>query len=123
MNTDKLKAGDFGDDVTRLHENLKTQGFSVSPEEERRKFFGPATREFFLEFKKETTCGVQGGSKQGPRSAPQGQNRNRGPPPPRRGGPGFRKPTGTAPPRRHSGDRYDPGNQPGSRPYRLEAEV
>jgi peptidoglycan hydrolase-like protein with peptidoglycan-binding domain len=45
MSTDKLNLGDFGDDVVRLHEKLKASGFEVSPEEVKRKFFGPATRD------------------------------------------------------------------------------
>lgn len=45
MSTDKLNVGDFGDNVARLHEKLKASGFEVSPEEVKRKFFGPATRD------------------------------------------------------------------------------
>lgn len=41
----RLDVGDMGDNVTRLHEFLRKQGFHVSPEEEKRKFFGPSTRE------------------------------------------------------------------------------
>src|SRR5690349_8770377 len=40
----KLTVGDIGDEVSRLHEDLKRSGFEVSPEEVKRKFFGPATR-------------------------------------------------------------------------------
>src|SRR5437016_544707 len=82
MNTDKLKVGDFGDDVTRLHENLKTQGFSVSPEEERRKFFGPATRETIWEFQKQHQLEVTGAVDQKTALALQGIIANAGPPPP-----------------------------------------
>jgi peptidoglycan hydrolase-like protein with peptidoglycan-binding domain len=44
MSTEKLNIGDFGDDVARLHEKLKARGFEVLPEEVKRKFYGPATR-------------------------------------------------------------------------------
>src|SRR5438094_464090 len=39
-----LNVGDFGDKVASLHEKLSKQGFDVSPEEVKRRFFGPATR-------------------------------------------------------------------------------
>ena len=45
MNSEKLNVGDFGDDVARLHEKIKARGFDVSPEEVKRKFYGPATRD------------------------------------------------------------------------------
>ncbi|WP_442939227.1 peptidoglycan-binding domain-containing protein [Nostoc sp.] len=41
----RLKTGDLGDDVARLHEQLALYGVDVSPEERKRKFFGPSTRE------------------------------------------------------------------------------
>ncbi|OQY99736.1 MAG: hypothetical protein B6D35_08675 [Candidatus Brocadia sp. UTAMX2] len=41
----RLDVGDIGDEVARLHENLKKNGFEISPEEVKRKFFGPSTRE------------------------------------------------------------------------------
>lgn len=44
MPAPKLSVGDVGDDVALLHENLTRSGFSVSPEEVKRKFFGPSTR-------------------------------------------------------------------------------
>jgi peptidoglycan hydrolase-like protein with peptidoglycan-binding domain len=52
MSSKKLNVGDFGADVTNLQENLKKHGFSVSAEEEKRKFFGPTTREAVGEFQK-----------------------------------------------------------------------
>jgi peptidoglycan hydrolase-like protein with peptidoglycan-binding domain len=52
MSSEKLNVGDFGDDVTHLHENLKKHGFDVSAEEVKRKFFGPTTREAVGEFQK-----------------------------------------------------------------------
>lgn len=52
MSAEKLNVGDFGDDVTHLHENLKKHGFDVSAEEVKRKFFGPTTREAVGEFQK-----------------------------------------------------------------------
>jgi peptidoglycan hydrolase-like protein with peptidoglycan-binding domain len=52
MGSKILSVGDFGDEVTKLHENLKNHGFKVSPEEEKRKFFGPTTREAVGEFQK-----------------------------------------------------------------------
>ena len=44
MPSQKLSVGDVGDDVAQLHQNLARSGFSVSPEEVKRKFFGPSTR-------------------------------------------------------------------------------
>jgi peptidoglycan hydrolase-like protein with peptidoglycan-binding domain len=52
MSSKKLTVGDIGDDVTHLQENLKKHGFNVSTEEEKRKFFGPTTREAVGEFQK-----------------------------------------------------------------------
>lgn len=40
----RLDVGDIGEEVTRLHENLKKNGFEISHEEVKRKFFGPSTR-------------------------------------------------------------------------------
>lgn len=44
MELSKLSIGDSGDEVTRLHERLALHGVEVSPEEQKRKFFGPSTR-------------------------------------------------------------------------------
>jgi len=44
MASTKLGTGDFGEDVARLHEALAQHGIEISPEERKRKFFGPATR-------------------------------------------------------------------------------
>lgn len=52
MEVPRLRVGDSGDEVARLHEMLKLQGVEVSPEEQKRKFFGPATREAVGEFQK-----------------------------------------------------------------------
>src|SRR5262245_12415628 len=45
MGTSKLNVGDFGSDVSQLHEKLKSRGFTVSDEEVKRKFYGPSTRD------------------------------------------------------------------------------
>ncbi len=60
MNPEKLNVGDFGDDVARLHENLKARGFDVSPDEVKRKFFGPATRDAVRECQTYYGLGVTG---------------------------------------------------------------
>lgn len=57
MESGKLSIGDFGDEVARLHETLSHQGFTVSSEEVKRKFFGPSTRETVREFQK--THGIE----------------------------------------------------------------
>src|SRR5438270_549400 len=44
MEIAKLKVGDSGDDVARLHETLARHGVEVSPEEQKRRLFGPSTR-------------------------------------------------------------------------------
>jgi phospholipase C len=56
----RLSVGHFGDDVVRLHESLKSQGFVVSEAEAKRKFFGPATRAVVLEFQKRQRLEVNG---------------------------------------------------------------
>jgi peptidoglycan hydrolase-like protein with peptidoglycan-binding domain len=43
MDPIKLNLGDFGEKVAQLHENLKQRGLQISPEEEKRSFFGPST--------------------------------------------------------------------------------
>lgn len=45
MYSEKLTVGNFGDEVVRLHENLKKHGLFVSEDEIKRKFFGPTTRD------------------------------------------------------------------------------
>jgi peptidoglycan hydrolase-like protein with peptidoglycan-binding domain len=47
-----MNVGDFGDDVARLHEKLRARGFDVPPEEVKRKFYGPATRDAVRECQK-----------------------------------------------------------------------
>jgi hypothetical protein len=64
MPSPPLAAGDIGGDVARLHENLKLHGLKVSPEEQRRKFFGPSTREAVTAFQK--TRGVKATGEVGP---------------------------------------------------------
>ncbi len=49
----RLDTGDFGDAIARLHESLRKQGFQVSPEEEKRKFFGPSTSEAVRAYQRE----------------------------------------------------------------------
>lgn len=49
---EKLKVGDFGDEVARLHEALRSLGFEVSVQETRRKFFGPDTRKAIQDYQK-----------------------------------------------------------------------
>src|SRR6266700_3883593 len=52
MASKKLNVGDFGDEVVRLHEDLKKGGIDVPTSETKRKFFGPATREAISELQK-----------------------------------------------------------------------
>jgi hypothetical protein len=52
MEVSRLRVGDSGDEVTRLHEKLKVRDVNVSPDEQRRKLFGPSTREAVREFQK-----------------------------------------------------------------------
>lgn len=52
MASKKLNVGDFGDEVARLHEDLKKGGIDVPASETKRKFFGPATREAISELQK-----------------------------------------------------------------------
>src|SRR5262245_51036794 len=52
MNGEKLSVGDSGDQVSRLHGNLKSHGLEISNEEIKRKFFGPSTRDAVGEFQK-----------------------------------------------------------------------
>lgn len=53
MSTIRLDVGKFGEEVTRLHESLKRHSLQVSPEEEKRKFFGPSTGDAVREYQKE----------------------------------------------------------------------
>jgi hypothetical protein len=45
MSGPRLRVGDFGDEVARLQESLQERGLTLSPDEQKRKFFGPTTRE------------------------------------------------------------------------------
>jgi peptidoglycan hydrolase-like protein with peptidoglycan-binding domain len=45
MLSEKLDTGSVGEEVARLQEALEARGFAVSPEEAKRKFFGPSTRD------------------------------------------------------------------------------
>lgn len=44
MNGMRLRVGDFGDEVASLHDRLKEYGLPISPDEQKRRFFGPSTR-------------------------------------------------------------------------------
>jgi len=50
MNLTGLGAGDFGDEVAWLHEELAKRGLDASVDEQKRKFFGPTTREAVRKF-------------------------------------------------------------------------
>lgn len=52
MMFDKLKIGDFGDEVARLHAALQSHGFDLPVHEINRKFFGPATRKALRDYQK-----------------------------------------------------------------------
>ncbi|MCI0721217.1 MAG: peptidoglycan-binding protein [Acidobacteria bacterium] len=52
MELPKLKVGDSGDEVARLQDRLEFHGVEVSPEERKRRFFGPSTREAISGFQK-----------------------------------------------------------------------
>ncbi len=52
MEFKRLRVGDSGDEVALLHERLNVHGVDVSPEEKKRNFFGPSTREALSEFQK-----------------------------------------------------------------------
>lgn len=56
----RLDVGDIGEEVTRLHETLKKNGFEISPEEMKRKFFGPSTREAVQKCQKKHGLSVTG---------------------------------------------------------------
>src|SRR5262249_26562691 len=58
MELSRLRAGDSGDEVARVHEKLKSHGLEVSNEEVKRKFFGPSTREAVAECQKRNALGV-----------------------------------------------------------------
>ncbi|MBK9316766.1 MAG: peptidoglycan-binding protein [Acidobacteria bacterium] len=52
MELPRLKVGDSGDEVARLQDRLELHGMEVSPEERKRRFFGPSTREAISGFQK-----------------------------------------------------------------------
>jgi len=52
MELSKLSVGDSGEEVSGLHEKLALHGVEVSPEEQKRKFFGPSTRAALAEVQK-----------------------------------------------------------------------
>jgi hypothetical protein len=54
MNGPRLRVGDFGEEVARLQESLQERGLTFSPEEQKRKFFGPTTREAVGKFQAAT---------------------------------------------------------------------
>src|SRR5688572_6463610 len=45
MSKTRLRVGDFGDAVAGLQERLRKEGLAISAEEQKRRFFGPTTRE------------------------------------------------------------------------------
>ncbi|MGH9958284.1 MAG: peptidoglycan-binding domain-containing protein, partial [Pyrinomonadaceae bacterium] len=55
-----LRIGDSGDEVARLHKRLELHDVGVSPEERKRKFFGPTTREAVCECQKRHGLEVTG---------------------------------------------------------------
>jgi hypothetical protein len=55
MEFKRLRVGDSGDEVAALHERLNLHGENVSPEEQKRKFFGPSTRRALSEFQKKNS--------------------------------------------------------------------
>jgi hypothetical protein len=55
MEFKRLRVGDSGDEVAALHERLNLHGANVSPEEQKRKFFGPSTRRALSEFQKKNS--------------------------------------------------------------------
>jgi peptidoglycan hydrolase-like protein with peptidoglycan-binding domain len=60
MDPIRLYVGDFGDAVARLHESLRKQGFQISSEEQKRKFFGPSTREVVRAYQRKHKLPVTG---------------------------------------------------------------
>src|SRR6266568_5470106 len=50
MDLTRLSVGDSGSKIARVHERLKTAGFTVPGDETRRMFFGPATRDAVLRY-------------------------------------------------------------------------
>jgi hypothetical protein len=62
MNSQRLCVGDFGEDVACVQEALAKHGIEVSPDERKRRFFGPTTREAVGTFQKkfgiEPTCEI-----------------------------------------------------------------
>src|SRR5262249_17827704 len=60
MPAPKLSVGDVGDDVAQLHQKLGRSGLNVSPEEIKRKFFGPSTRAAVADLQRATNVEVTG---------------------------------------------------------------
>src|SRR6266567_8892175 len=60
MELSRQRVGDSGDMGARLHEVLALQGVEVSPEERKRRFFGPSTREAVREFQQQHGLPVSG---------------------------------------------------------------
>src|SRR4051812_45219069 len=60
----RLRIGEFGDPVKQVQKKLLEEGFAISPDEQKRKFFGPTTREAVGRFQAargiERTCDVCG---------------------------------------------------------------
>jgi len=60
MELSRLRVGDSGEIVAQLHEVLAFHGVEVSPEERKRRFFGPSTRDAVREFQKQHGLEVTG---------------------------------------------------------------
>jgi peptidoglycan hydrolase-like protein with peptidoglycan-binding domain len=62
MSATRLRVGDFGDAVAQLQDRLRQEGHSISADEQKRKFFGPTTREAVGKFQAthglDPTCDV-----------------------------------------------------------------
>ncbi len=52
MPNSRLSVGDLGEEVVHLHNRLAASGLAVAPEELKRRFFGPSTRDAVGEFQK-----------------------------------------------------------------------
>ena len=60
MSTAKLHVGEIGDAVARLHQTLAQHGLAVAPQELKRRFFGPSTRDAVIAFQKRNTLDASG---------------------------------------------------------------
>ena len=60
MDLTRLSVGDSGSKIARVHEKLKSAGFTVPGDEVRRMFFGPATRGAIVKYQAEHGLAVTG---------------------------------------------------------------